>query len=636
MYRFVLLVLCCCIAAGTLQGTEAVFNVGNIADLTPEKMQEFISSGPVAPGRPFKDRAWWGEIPNAGTGYYKDLEKRVANHKINFSDGAWLREKGNGKFNLSETCLLIDRLLVAEGLEHKGRFKETVFKFIREICGAKSWVDYFHDRTKYIFTGKGVFCDLHATNCGYTLMLASWLYGDEMPAELHKLIRDNVSRRVIDPYRAYVKNGKPGFGMWWICDKYNWNPANHAKIAGITMLLSESPTERAWILATAIRQIMLYINAYPEDGYCGEGMDYWSYGFGNYVSFAELIRLETGGKIDLLNGTEKIENIKRSAENLRLSPKVMPAYSDGSPQILQPSFAVNLYLYGGCDEYYPKVEYFKKGLLPVWSCQHLLFVKDPTRDAKPPKSNVKLPLAYYFSNAGVITSRAGTNDSSFFCLGVKFGHNGEGHNHNDVGSFVIGINETSPVEDPGCPVYNWETFGKNRYKDDVINSYGHSVPVVNGMLQSAGRKYCGKVLSYNNTPELMQITGEIATAYPPESGLKTLKRSFSHNRARREIVLSDSFEFDKPGTFSSALMTYQKIAPANAPDTYWFGTGKDRTKFHFVTTDGKLEFSTGNLKCKVRPQSQKNKSQPVRFSYGITGKTAKGRISVTVTPDPEK
>ena len=35
-------------------------------------------------------------------------------------------------------------------------------------------------------------------------------------------------------------------------------------------------------------------------------------------------------------------------------------------------------------------------------------------------------------------------------------------------------------------VYRAETFSKDRYRLPIMGSYGHSVPVVNGFLQSAG------------------------------------------------------------------------------------------------------------------------------------------------------
>ncbi|MDB6028847.1 MAG: hypothetical protein JWM68_5070, partial [Verrucomicrobiales bacterium] len=48
--------------------------------------------------------------------------------------------------------------------------------------------------------------------------------------------------------------------------------------------------------------------------------------------------------------------------------------------------------------------------------------------------------------------------------------------------------------DPGSEVYTGRTFSSNRYESDVLNSFGHDVPVVAGKLQSAGAKHRAIVL----------------------------------------------------------------------------------------------------------------------------------------------
>ena len=624
----IFLVLCVCCISCALGGSE--INTANISSLTAEKMLDFISKEAIAPGRPFRDRAWWcstAEKINNPQALSQSVWNMASRFKVDLSDESWMKRPS--PWNLPAITTLLERMLVIEGIEFKGRFTPRIFDLIRQICKARTWVEQYHDSDRFAFSGKGKFCELNSARCGYVLALASWLYGDAMPSDLHREIFRQVNLWLFEPYREFIRQGKPGHGMWWIQSRHNWNPACHSMVAGAAMILIDSPQERARFLSEIIRQSMLYIEEYPEDGYCGEGMDYWRYGFGRYLILAELIYLETRGKVDLYNGIPKLEKIKRFGVNLRLSGGVIPTYSDCPPDSSLTPYASLLYLRGGCLEYFSYVSEQKKSY-PAWSIITFLITADQISRVRAPVSIPETELVHYFDNAGVVSSRAAKEDAGNFSLGLKFGHNGESHNHNDVGSFVVAFNGIPIVLDPGCPIYDYETFTDKRYQNDVLNSYGHPVPVVNGLLQMPGRQYSGKIESFANTPERMVVSGELAGAYPREAGLKYLKRTFVHDRKAREITVTDEFEFETPGNFHSALFSFEPVTVSKTFGTYWIGRGKHRTRFQFHAIGGPLGFQQGGLKYKVR-----GNVQPVRFQYGFRDKLRKGKISVTISPDPE-
>ena len=56
------------------------------------------------------------------------------------------------------------------------------------------------------------------------------------------------------------------------------------------------------ILKRAQKSLRRFIEHYPADGGCSEGVDYWVYGFGYFAYFAEAWR-ERGGP-DLLRDTK--------------------------------------------------------------------------------------------------------------------------------------------------------------------------------------------------------------------------------------------------------------------------------------------------------------------------------------------
>ena len=80
-------------------------------------------------------------------------------------------------------------------------------------------------------------------------------------------------------------------------------------------------------------------------------------------------------------------------------------------------------------------------------------------------------------------------------LAVKGGHNGEHHNHNDVGSFVVASDGVPVIVDAGRPTYTAQTFGPDRYDIWTMQSGWHNVPVIGGARAAPGRRVRGRATS---------------------------------------------------------------------------------------------------------------------------------------------
>ena len=77
-------------------------------------------------------------------------------------------------------------------------------------------------------------------------------------------------------------------------------------------------------------------------------------------------------------------------------------------------------------------------------------------------------------------------------LAVKGGHNGEHHNHNDVGSFVVASDGVPVIVDAGRPTYTAQTFGPDRYAIWTMQSGWHNVPVIGGREQLPGAEHAAR------------------------------------------------------------------------------------------------------------------------------------------------
>lgn len=62
------------------------------------------------------------------------------------------------------------------------------------------------------------------------------------------------------------------------------------------------------VLRRCLQCLDIYFSSFEDDGVCLEGAGYFSYGFGFFTSFAELLERRSGGKIDLFDQEKKSES----------------------------------------------------------------------------------------------------------------------------------------------------------------------------------------------------------------------------------------------------------------------------------------------------------------------------------------
>jgi hypothetical protein len=118
-------------------------------------------------------------------------------------------------------------------------------------------------------------------------------------------------------------------------------------------------------------------------------------------------------------------------------------------------------------------------------------------------------------------------------LVCKGGNNGENHNHNDVGSFILSLHGEPAVVDAGNMVYTAKTFSEERYTLWNVQSAWHNVPEFGGCGQRAGGEYAAQNVAC--LPDGMQLNME--RAYDEEAGLLSLRRNFT--LSPDGLVLSD-------------------------------------------------------------------------------------------------
>ncbi|MGO7205141.1 heparinase II/III family protein, partial [Rhizobium ruizarguesonis] len=148
-----------------------------------------------------------------------------------------------------------------------------------------------------------------------------------------------------------------------------------------------------------------------------------------------------------------------------------------------------------------------------------------------------------------------------FSLAVKGGNNGEGHNHNDVGSVTLYKNGRPFLIDVGVETYTAKTFSARRYEIWTMQSAFHNLPTFAGVMQSAGEVFGARDVEVAFDEEQARISLDISGAYSPEAQLHSYRRVVSLLRGRH-VEIVDTYDGSKPAVLS--LMTC--LAPTVSPD----------------------------------------------------------------------
>jgi hypothetical protein len=167
---------------------------------------------------------------------------------------------------------------------------------------------------------------------------------------------------------------------------------------------------------------------------------------------------------------------------------------------------------------------------------------------------LQLPQDVWFPDlqVAVARDRGGSSDGFFFA--AKGGTNGESHNHNDVGSFIVYYDGRPLLIDVGSPKYTAMTFTSRRYEIWNLCSDYHNLPVVNGVTQPYGINYKAANVAFKKGKSSTVFSLDIAGAYPAEAAINSWNRSVTLNRGKN-VIVKDIINLRKADSIVQHLMT---------------------------------------------------------------------------------
>ncbi len=555
----VLILLLLAISPGALTAAAAT-----TAPLSRERISEiekFLPAAPSGPGKPISDREYWNGLAKdeAFQSQIATADTIMGQPLPELSDELYLEFSRNGNRKNYENLAFQRRrrllpLVVAECLQNEGRYLPAIESLANALCDERTWVLPAHDRQLSNFNGTNITIDLFSSALAYNLAITNYLLADKLDPQVSARMKSEIDKRVLGPFIGMVRGERKRDG--WLTTTNNWNSVCLAGVTGAALLQVNSARDRAEFVAAAEQYSQYFLSGFTADGYCSEGLGYWNYGFGEFVLLSENLRMATGGKIDLLADI-KAEKPAAYGARIEIINGIPPAFADCSVSA-RPSgslmWLLNRRFGWGIKEYENLNTRATLGSLADMLIYHdVKLGMDKSVAAATAKMDFEKRT--FFPDAGVYLGRPDTVMPDSMGVALKGGHNDEHHNHNDLGSYVVVMGNTSILLDPGAEVYTKRTFSKERYDSKLLNSYGHPVPVVAGQLQEKGKASRGIILSTDFTDTTDTVVIDISSAYKVPT-LKKLVRTFQYVRGAQPVfIVKDEVEFSQPETFETALIS---------------------------------------------------------------------------------
>jgi hypothetical protein len=589
-----------------------------------------LAPQPGGPGWPCGDRAAWERV--ARDPALKALVRRAETLPPlpDYPADLYREFSTNGnrsRFDAAEQARRgrLRTLVLAECVEDKGRFVAPVQGLVASLCAEPTWVWSAHDPGLQNLTGRTINIDLGSSALAWELALTDWLLGDRLAPETRRVIRDNVSRRVLDPYRAMNAGTRKADS--WLAANHNWNAVCLAGVTGAALALVDDRTERARFVVAAQKHIRSYLAGFTPDGYCPEGLGYWNYGFGRFALLTQAIAEATGGRLDLLAAPGAREPAL-FGERMRVADGVYPTFADCAvgtrPDPLLAWYVAARLGRTAAPPLAASLGSIAEALVGCFAVPEAA----AATGAGVASAGAPDPLRSWFPDAAVLIGRPSPSaPPAALAVALQGGSNGDNHNHNDVGSYVVAVGSRAVLLDPGPETYTARTFSSRRYESKLLSSYGHPVPVVAGRLQREGADARARVLRMDTTPLADTLVLDMASAYAVAE-LRRLERTFVYSRVGSgSLTVTDRVELAAPRSFATALITRGEV--------------RQESDGRLVILDGdqaaRVSIDAGGQPWRLSSEVIREEAPvtPTRLAIELASPVTEATVTLTITPyDP--
>jgi hypothetical protein len=443
-------------------------------------------------------------------------------------------------------------LMLAECIDGAGEYLDDVINGVWLICEETSWVVPAHNNHfRPSATGKTengkelpdieatVFVDLFAAETASLLSWVRYFLGNAISKRAPLVLRRlelEMERRVLVPFLE--NDGFAWMGLGHGNPVNNWNPWINSNILTAFLVFAETFPRAEEGINKAIRSVNRFIHFYANDGGCDEGPGYFSAAGSSFLDCVEL--LGEVGDVSYIYREAKVRNMASYIYRVYIAGDYYVNYADCAPSLSasagllyrtgKKTGDINLSAFAF---YLKKNRYCASGFRPDHIGAHIFrLLADIFSETSNPAESFTVPASSWFPGIQVMAVR----DENFF-VSAKGGHNGESHNHNDIGNFLLYSGGRPVVVDAGVEQYTKFTFSEKRYTLWTMRSCYHNTPTINGADQQAGAGYRASGVSFSDDGRTVRFSLELAGAYGEDAGIVSYRRELVLNRGESLEVI---------------------------------------------------------------------------------------------------
>ncbi|MFK0009154.1 heparinase [Paenarthrobacter sp. NPDC090520] len=420
------------------------------------------------------------------------------------------------------------------------------------LCEQSSWSWAAHDD---VFTQSGEvvpdrsrpYLDLGAGEVVSQLAWLDHVLGaalDQRAPGLRKRLRLEAHERVIRPFLERLDWHWLGLNG----DVHNWNPWIHSNIIAAALLLVDDAELQATVIARCIEGLDRFLASIPADGAIDEGFAYWWNGAGRALEGLALLEQAAGLNPDLpvVRALVAFPSSMHVGGSWFLNVADGPARAaDSLPWDMLHRWAVRLDDDAAAQlaATFAAVEPEPN---PAAGLGRVLTQLSRSSARFEPSKRAQLRPSWgtWLPSVQIMLARQTPGSTDGLTLAAKGGHNGEHHNHRDVGSVVVAVDGVPLLVDAGQPTYTAQTFGPDRYQIRAMQSAWHSVPAPFGLEQGTGSEFGATVLQ-EPTPDEPTLALGLGAAYGLDHPEQWIRTSIL-NREARTVVIDDRWNLPSP------------------------------------------------------------------------------------------
>ncbi|AYG02290.1 heparinase II/III family protein [Gryllotalpicola protaetiae] len=523
--------------------------------LAPEALESSLAHATARLGIPdLRDRAFWNAADSATITAIRaaaDVERGTPWPQPLLSQfAAFFRDGNRTRYEdaVRARAERLTRAVVMAAVTGATRWVDEAADGVLLACEQSGWSwaahdDVFSAHSEVVPREASPYLDLGAGELAAQLAWADHLLGpafDERVPGLRARVRHEVRRRVFEPFltrRDWHWLGLDGH-------VHNWSPWIQGNVITAAVLLEGDPAQRAELVARALDGIDRYVATLPPDGAPDEGFAYWWNGACRAIEALEFTRRATGGALDAAGVPALVATVS-FPHRMHLGGDWYVNVADGSARLRggEPWHAPFAWARRVGDADAARHALAQRTTAgPVAAVagglgRLLHALADPEWVAGKP-AGPPLVARSWLPSIEVLVARERAGEAGL-ALAVKGGHNGENHNHLDLGSVIVASGGVPLVVDAGKTTYTARTFGPRRYELPAMRSEWHSAPAPRGLEQGVGATFRAEVLAVDEAGVALDLTGAYALA-PGESW----RRVAQLDRAFARITVADEWRLE--------------------------------------------------------------------------------------------